>query len=244
MEIPNGSLIEGPLQVGNLQLYTLPIEHHLDSWNASWEQVIDGIKAFPLIVPEYFPPEYRHLRYSSNPAISLAVSSYNDSNYLFDRVAEWCLEENKEVWVLDPAYDETAIALRSAGWFTALAHGANAGLNPLLSRRQFLKGILVLAAGLSPATEVVLEESFRRTVVSENIRHLGQQVPQDTNALLIYPPAHWSSIKDRIIDPESNRLFGFYKNFKDNPAFKNLFLARNYVPSGNKWEQKQVVALI
>lgn len=105
-------MLEGPAKIGNIQLYTLPVNHSRIYGEAYQKVVEDAVSSFKIIIPEYFLPEHTNLyRY---PLIGNYIRYLNTTdNYLFEQVARLCQEQKKEVLVLDPAYDESFIAFRA-----------------------------------------------------------------------------------------------------------------------------------
>ncbi len=105
--------LEGPLTLGKLKLYTLSTEHTAQDWQANQALITQIIQKVDLVIPEYFPPEYRYWLKTTNPIMQLAVDAYAKANVLFDEVEKLCVQENKELWVVDPAYGSEFVLLRS-----------------------------------------------------------------------------------------------------------------------------------
>lgn len=122
--------LEGPIRINNLDLYVLPVDHWRQDYEKHQKLIETAVSQFPIIIPEYFPPEYQSLLDSQNPILGPMFRSYRESNYLFEKVASQCLSENKNVWVLDPAYCGEFAALRAfdlGGTVSLMAGGALMG---------------------------------------------------------------------------------------------------------------------
>lgn len=143
-------MLEGPKEVGNIQLYALPVSHSR-IYGEAYRQVVEkAVSSFKIILPEYFLPEHTGLyRY---PVIGEYIKQLNATdNYLFEQVAQLCQEQKKEVWALDPAYNESFIAFRALlhthpiATFLTLSALAGYGLyqqykNHRITRKGFLEG--------------------------------------------------------------------------------------------------------
>lgn len=248
--------VEGPIRLGQLVLWTLPIEHQRHQWETHKESIEELIKQYSIIIPEYFPPEYKHLR--DAPILGHILGKfYDEANYLFEGIASFAHQKRKDVWVVDPAYNE---AFLTAGGIElaapiGLGLGASALRDRMGTRRQFLAtasvGLAVLIGSLM--TLNLLENTkgqgslsgidFRRVVIAEQLKHLSKsQITGD--ALLIYPPVHWKVINHYLgNDAELQNRVNIYNRLREIPQFAPLFQARHYVPSQEGWKLEQKVSL-
>lgn len=161
-------MIEGPRPVGNINLYTFTTGHDLWSWETSGRALAGAIARFPLIIPEYYPPEYEALKNRGYPVVSGWVEYFDlKNNYLFHEVARICQEQKKDVWVVDPAYSEayiifSAFLLHAPTSATLAFLGRKLGQDFLkqfgerrVSRRGFLRGGAAAVALYSAGSTVV-----------------------------------------------------------------------------------------
>lgn len=238
-------MIEGPRVIGNMNLYALPIEHDKGTWSEKGAEITDAVGKFGVIIPEYFPPEYQ--------SIPIPNSFYYDvENYVFSKVADICVQQKKDVWVIDPAHDASYIAFRTLidtpfitatfllmrYWLVAIRHLAG---NPeVATRRQFLQRVgtevaIPIYAALSWIGDgnTPLESPFRMSMVAQNLIEVGKSLRPKTDSLLIYPPAHWPLIQQYLDDEgERNRTIGRYTEVLEKlPLFKSLYQVRHY-PEG------------
>lgn len=96
------------VKVGNLLLTPIITEHTERDWEEHGKEILAKLDQFQIVIPEYFPPEYKHL--ADNPVME--VSGYEQQNKLFEHLADNLLYRDKDVWVVDPAYSEAAVAFR------------------------------------------------------------------------------------------------------------------------------------
>jgi hypothetical protein len=246
--------LEGPRDLGKLQLHTFTTGHGVRDWAVNKENLTSAIELFPLIIPEYFPPEYQNLTDSDNPLIDHAMEFYSNRNYLFVEVAKQCAELKKDVWVVDPAYDLNFGFLRqglvsaSYGAALSLAYGGLNGLRlsagrPVrdISRRGLLfgsltsviGGTLLTASGHVPKPISDLEDDLRETVTAEFITRIPEYLNEPTEGLLIHTPGHWRKIKYLLDNPEvCKEKLERYRALEAIPPFQTLFRARHY-PEGS-----------
>lgn len=266
-EKANTIQVEGPIQIGQLELSVLPIGHHRHYWERHEDNVKELIRQYPVIIPEYFPLEYQHLK--DVPVLGgILRASYDDANYLFEEIALFAHQEGKGVWVIDPAYDEAFLSIGTMEYSavfgltvgvvaTAAALKKERGLwNRLTTRQQFL---VEVGLGTSFLTGTLISlnmfenakgkgpplsgTDFRRVVIAEQLKSLSQS-DITGNALLIYPPIHWKVIKHYLEnDVELRNRANIYNHLKGIPQFEPLFQARHYVPTQESWNLEQKVSL-
>lgn len=258
--------VEGPLEVGNLQLSVLTMGHSRDDWFKYQDTVKKLIDAYPVIIPEYFPPEYSGT--NGNDLTEGVRKSFKDANYLFDEVEAYCRNSKKEVRVVDPAYNTSFMVLRG-GMFLAESVGLFGGLgalgstvkrrNQTFTRRNFLEhakdfglAAATFSFGVFTPPEILSLSSSRGIVgkfVEPNLRYilivsllkdLSVQIPPKTQGLLIYPNVHWKSIKGYLENDEERRS-GFSKIawLKNVPGANGLFQGRHYISDGYAWSEQQ-----
>ncbi len=247
--------IEGPYQIGNLALSVLPIEHDKKTWEKSQDLVTDAISQFPIIIPEYFPPEYRHLESDPNPFISINVSGYEYANYLFKEVERISNEQSKEVWVLDPAYTAEYGNFFRTSQLGIIFSGIGSIIysamqqHPLPRRAVIAQcvGVPLMFLGLSGLVDNfgIVEPNLRESFVATHLDTLGTLLPPESSALLIYPRSHWSSIKDSLDkkNPKHDLKLNAYLQLKKFPYLESIFYARNYVPDEDGWKQVRRISL-
>ncbi len=104
-----GSVVEKSQQanvesadLNNVHLTTLIVEHGSEPWNLHQSLISELIQQNNVIVPEYFPYEYVE---NGNSLTRVIAATYKKDNELFDHVIELCKQQQKDVWVLDPAYN-------------------------------------------------------------------------------------------------------------------------------------------
>ncbi len=131
------TFLEPPLRIGKLNLHPLNIEHDDEAWEQHGEWLQSVVRAFDIIIPEYYPPEYQHLADHDSLIYRFAMQRYVADNRLFMKLAEKLIEQNKELWVVDPAYDEAMIKLRAA--ITVSVGVANAPLAYKAANSAFTK---------------------------------------------------------------------------------------------------------
>lgn len=262
--------MEGPLIINNLQLSVLTIGHTREDWNKYSDIVRKHIDTFPVIIPEYFPPEYSGI--NENFLTKQAKNRYKDKNYLFDEVEAYCRNTKKEVWVVDPAYNVSFMALR-AGIFLTEAAGLTGMLIVLkeaikrrqqtLTRRELLEYVkdfglatAAFSAGVITPPEILslmssqgiigsfTEDNLRHSVTAQLLKDLSLQVPLKTQALLIYPNDHWENIKEYLNDDEKRRsVLSKIALLKKVPGTKPLFQGRRYVSDGSVWQEQQKIEI-
>lgn len=262
--------MEDPLAISNLQLSVLTMGHAREDWNKYSDIVKKHIDAFPVIIPEYFPPEYSGI--NENFLTKQAKNRYEDKNYLFDEVEAYCRNTKKEVWVVDPAYNVSFIALRGGILLTETAGlaGMLIALRKTIKRRQqtltrkeFLEyvkdsGLAVVAfsAGVITPPEILslvsgqgfigsfTEDNLRHIVTAQLLKDLSLRVPPKTQALLIYPNDHWENIKEYLNDDEKRRsVFSKIALLKKVPSTKSLFQGRRYISDGSVWLEQQKIEI-
>lgn len=264
-EIVNTLQLEGPIKLGQLELWSLPIEHSRHDWETHQQGIKEAIKQFPIIIPEYFPLEYKYIIDKAILGDILGVM-YNDANYLFEEVASFAQQEGKDVWVIDPAYNKEFLLLGGGELATtgAALVGSGAGWdrlrsserwNKMITRREFLiaSGLgLVGLIGVSSALNILKNatgqgylsgQDFRRVVVAEQLKHLSQS-HINGKALLIYPPIHWQVINQYLRDDSGlQKRANVYNRLREIPQFESLFQARHYVPYQKGWKLTQKLSL-
>lgn len=258
--------LEGPLEIGNLQLSVLTMQHSKNDWLRYQDSVRELIDVSTVIIPEYFPPEYSGT--NGNYFAKYARESYKDSNYLFDEVEAYCRNNKKEVWVVDPAYNASFMTLRG-GTFLTESLGLIGAMNILVNavesrqrvftRRNFLErskdfglAIATFSTGLFTPPEILFLSSTRGivgTFVELNLRYiltasllkdLSVHVPPKTQGLLIYPNIHWKGIKEYVEDDEKRRsALSKIVWLKNVPGLNSLFQGRHYTIDGNDWLEEQ-----
>lgn len=253
-------MLEGPIKIGNIDLYPYLINHSKEDWEVNGQSLIEAMRRFGLIMPEYFPPEYSGIR-DRIPILGRYITDNLDpsDNYLFKKVEEFCKENKKNVYVLDPAYNESFIIFHGilflpvTGMLSAVAAKMGYELfkqnSNTITRRAFLKGIVAVCSATAatqlsigalqgphkiPGPSVVLgniEDQFRESQVAQNLIKLGDLLPAQTEALLIYPPSHWKGIEYYLENADSRReTLGKYRWLRWF-GLKSLYEIRHY-PEG------------
>lgn len=258
--------MEGPLKVGNLQLSVLTMGHSRDDWFKYQDTVKKLIDTYPVIIPEYFPPEYSGT--NGNRLTEGVRKTFKDANYLFDEVEAYCRNSKKEVWIVDPAYNTSFMVLRG-GMFLAETVGLFEGLgalgstvkrrNSTFTRRNFLEhakdfglAAATFSIGVFTPPEILslsssqgivgklVERHLRYILIASLLKDLSAQVPPKTQGLLIYPNIHWESIK-KYLENDGERRSGLSKIawLKNVPGANYLFQGRHYISDGYAWSEQQ-----
>lgn len=257
--------IVGGLQIGNLSLTALLTEHREEDWNKNRDLITEKLQPFNVVIPEYFPPEYERL---GSGLFSRGMRMYEDENKFFNHLSNYCLQQDKEIRVLDPAYNEAAIALRAISNIKVtgpLSLGVNGTVE--LAIRLFVgqiskktgtppkeifppaaKGILyALTTGFmhfqSMGYSIKLERDLRRVFIATAIVKLGEILPENSSAAIIYPPGHWYGENNEpgIINYLQNetlreQTFSQYESIYGKILpLKSLFRTRYYKPEEGKW---------
>lgn len=108
-------LIEKPIQIGtNLSLHPITVRHDVEAWKKYGPKITELVNSYPIVIPEYFPPEYTHLENDPDRTVAYLVGAIKRSgaNYLFEGVEQAMKTGKNDVWVLDPAYNKEFITLR------------------------------------------------------------------------------------------------------------------------------------
>ncbi len=219
---------ENPITLGNLTLTPILTEHDEKTWVENGSKLLEQLKPFSTVIPEYYPPEYTNLT-NKNPLLKI----YDSSNYAFKKIAAYCSNNHKEVYVVDPYYSEDAIKLHFSMTNSPLILAGTAGLaiangaikaiqiseeikkrdNGLTSgqeasrniSKKIFGGILQIgslgAAGTLQATNFSTKEEidFRRVFVARGLKIVGNTLLQKTQAAIIYPKEHWEwSVQDNL----------------------------------------------
>lgn len=97
------------LSLNRINLQVLTVEHWVGIWPKYGDVISQAISSADVVIPEYFPPEYLGLTEGLDNAIA---RNYNDSNELFFHTADQFKDKQKDVWLVDPAYNNDLIHVR------------------------------------------------------------------------------------------------------------------------------------
>lgn len=253
------------LQIGNLSLTAILVEHGEKDWRSHGQEILNELKPFSLVIPEYFPPEYIHLE--ENPLMKPGLSFYQKQNVLFDHIANYALINNKEIRVLDPAYSLLGIA------FAYGVSGSKSKREPSppeikptknegqpkdksLNLKKLLRWGIATGALAGGTTRLafdknMFEQDLRRVLVAQALIQLGETLPPETRALIIYPPAHWygrtketpgwdsaTGIKEYLTNNDRRKFaLSLYRGLKNKKTFGPLFATRHYRSKNSRWEK-------
>jgi len=248
-------MVAETVKIGKLEIQPLTTKGDQESWEQNRDEVTYAVNQFGLVIPEYFPPEYLHLKSVGYPVLSGIIDVYDQVwTPLYRQVAEVCQKSQKDVLVLDPAHDLSFAYFRgllkmapfvavSAIATVASAHNLHEDLKTQKSsRRSFLKflgtsgmiGFMGLNGGLASSLlgmKVSLignEDEFRDSMVAEHLIQLGEST-NSFEALLIYDPIHWKNIQGFVSDEGARRAslrkYAFLRNL---PFFESMFDTRFY----------------
>lgn len=183
----------------NLDVIGIPLEHNVGEWQRYETLLKDEIGKVDGVIFEYFPEEMTD--WKQNPLIQ---QTYDLNLFLpfFEKLAEEVKNQNKEVYVLDPAHDNAFVWVRGLP-YGLMGAGAGAVGKSLwdgfgtakISRRQFISKLGLGALGLAAVGSGVVagpssfyqekrsntpttrfsETDFRRTVIAKGISQMGEQ---------------------------------------------------------------------
>lgn len=263
--------LEGPIQIGKLNLSVLITGHTMKHYEKYGSDVKKAIDAFPIIIPEYFPPEYSGE--NGNPLTEAIKDIYRDANYFFDEIEAYCRQNKKEVWVMDPAYNLSFMASRVAmlipevaltmGVASQLLFGESSGRlkQSTLTRKNLLRQMgnlgftaaafgfglvfpweIAFTVGSRGIGGTVAENNLRQVIVAQLLKDFSAQVQSETQALLIYPRLHWEGIKGYLLNDEKRgSLLSKLEFLKDTSGTNLFFEGRNYVSDGSVWNQRSKI---
>lgn len=203
------------IQIGNLSLTAIVTEHNEKTWESQGQEILKELKSFPLVIPEYFPPEYKNN--DKNSFMEFGVNYYDKENKLFDHVSDFCLKNSKEIRVLDAAYNEAIVAFRAlinvpeataySVFGVPLAIAATerrkskketevksdkvSSVFHNTARAVMVGGALTGSASRMTIDSNTYEQTLRRVFVAQALIQLGNSLKPGSHAAIIYPPAHW-----------------------------------------------------
>ncbi len=208
------------IKIGKMELTPIITEHDKETWQKDGKEIIKELEKYPTIIPEYFPADYEpHLQ--ENPLIDYAIdylSEYGELNYLFEEIAKFSLQRNKEILVVDPAYSEAFVKLRATrnwwmpvlGAVAATPFAAQAAEHTKnydnTSVGKTIKSIAKLAYSYGAAVGGVgfgtflmagdkdpmgIELDIRHVFIAESLSQIGTSDNSPEQAAIIYPAGHW-----------------------------------------------------
>jgi hypothetical protein len=182
------------------------VEHDewaLATYGDRLKQLID---THDVIIPEYYPAEYASLQ--NHPIFGERVRFHNRRNAMFDNLGEYCDEQNKDVWVLDPSHSAKFglwarllpvsahdIARFGAGYLTAKMLSGLVGIPE--DQSKLLAGLAggILTAGTHDVQlqYEMQENDLRRAFVARSLRRLleSDKLEAGSDVLFITPAGHW-----------------------------------------------------
>ncbi|MGB4965584.1 MAG: twin-arginine translocation signal domain-containing protein [Microgenomates group bacterium] len=254
------SIVE-TVQLGRINIQALPLEHksgidqtvQVDGQTSTLKDQVSSIVAeADGVIFEYLPHEIRE----KSPTKPEQYFNY------FGPFEQACIDQKKEAFALDPAYD---ISFAVANNFSQMTSGLTGTLVSVLgatlgkkqsepvslTRRRFMGLTGSAAAGvavfgttnmLSHATEDTMskpipfipnEAHFRRCVIARGLIDLSERPEMaGKNLLLLYPPVHWEGIKALLANRE--RLDRDFAIYKKlYPLDDKFFVAREYIADTN-----------
>jgi hypothetical protein len=253
--------------IGNLTCQLIRTEHDTKDWDQGKDTLLNQIGTSREAIFEYFPPEYRPNIYKDG--VLTAIDFMTDEirgNGLFYRLAEVLKEQNKAVWLVDPAYSAEFAYFRAIQyWPNILATGVAetgfiaAGIKNAveqyskMSRREFL---LHLSAIISMSSAIPIlgtfsfsighnktEADFRRVHIANNLKVLGGKVEVGTKMPIVYPKAHFDGdFTPGILDYLNNENLlqeglSKYRSYSENKYFGPLFKIRKWETENNEWKR-------
>lgn len=253
-------MLEAPIQIGNIDLMAFTSGHAREHWEAYRSILVKEIIRHPSVFLEYHPKEHTLKKWPYqllNDQINLLNST---DNYLFIKVTDLCEKLRKDVWVFDPAYNESFILLH--GMLFAVSAFPPAALalemgrelyqhrHDLITRGTFLKGGIAAAsavtatalgigafvgpnkiAGPSPAIGN-MENNFRESMVAQHLVDQGAKLPR-LDALFITTASHWQGTRFYLENETARKqILDRYLWLGNFDIFKHLFRARHY-PDGH-----------
>jgi hypothetical protein len=247
-----------------LSLTVLPVEHDPRLLPSIEGSILNLVKNSDGVILEYIPAEVELLQ--DNPFYSMLSAGIMP---FFGKIQEFCISENKDIYSVDPAHDVNfELVAKAPAWIGIAGAGValletRKQLADILkhqrpSRRSFLKrlGLAAFALGggfgaidgLSRAgaipDSISAENQFRRIIITEGIKQLGKRIDQesekDVNLLLVYPPAHWKAIKQKLNDPNNGNLFTKIHSILGQQFEKSFFTIRKYSPSPNGLVKQEI----
>lgn len=227
------------LRLGNLFLTPIITEHDEETWSINGDEILSLISEFPVIIPEYFPPDYE-AGISDSPLVDFAIdnlSQYNRLNSAFDYIEEFVRNSNKEIWVVDPAYSEAFVKMRLLrnSWMPVLGTTLSSPFafkavesvkkidssKPIKAIENILEALFsgsVALAGMgstvlaypSDITPMGFEQDLRHTFIAEGLEQLGNISSKPTKAATIYPSGHWYGVSDKM--PQTKGILYYLEN--------------------------------
>lgn len=263
-----------------LTITAIPLERCPNPIPEYREALEEAVKKSDGVIFEYFPQETARL--SSSPFLGIYRKFYDEIMAFFTPLADLAKKHEKPAYVLDPAHDENFAAIfHELPTFCALVGTGVGGIDTFLnsvdligrfakqevfykkrSRRQFIRGLGLLAAGLalsrykvegvkeektripSPPGSYPTETRFRRAIVSKGISQVGENLDKNPKAeakslVLFYPPVHWEGLKQLLKDREKlEKEFKICSILKKGWLKNAFFTARKYEWTGKDWQFK------
>ena len=260
------------ITVGNLELTPIITEHNKKTWQENGSDILNRLKEFKIVIPEYFPPDYEHSM-KNNQLLDKAINltNYDDSNYLFTEISNYLLRQSKQVLVVDPAYSEAFVKLRlSRNWWMPILGGFATSI-PFLTKKDSKTGeinikktLVAATVGLVAGTYTAgcdhdptgIELDIRHVFIAESLTQIGKGLVTPTKAALIYPGGHWkgeikqsmqwtNGILFYLQNPkERQEKFNKYcETFANKKKWQDFYKIRRYTSDNNKWEKQTEIEL-
>lgn len=219
--LPEKKFVGETIRVGNLELTPIITEHDKKTWEKDGDEILHTLENYPLVIPEYFPPDYEP-NLKDNPIIDLAIdkaTNYDSLNFAFTKIEEYAQKSDKIVCVVDPAYSDAFVKLRaSKNWWMPLLGAISASpfavqasehikkfnkstpLKTVVSAVKTVSTSAMAISGVAAGTFFMggdkdpmgVELDIRHVFIAESLVQLGEEVLQPTKTALIYPKGHWN----------------------------------------------------
>lgn len=212
-ERPTEPPLVGPFEVGGSNVYALEAEYRVSSFTPRAQELIGQAD---VVIPQFFPAEWKE----QGSQLYDRVTSKGIAAF-YSLVAAHTQASRGELWVVDPYYDDAAIAFRgmlaapegAALVASAVGYERLAGERRRRQRRQSNKftrrdvlrssAVALCALGLE-GTQIAglghpgmfyAEHSFRQAMSAQHIRHLCEsgQIAPGSAVLAVIPHHHWGS---------------------------------------------------
>lgn len=87
LQVPNAvdtrDIVGEKVVLGNLNVTPIITEHNRQAWVENGEQILEALRGFPTVIPEYFPPDYE-LHLTDDPLVVSGIdrfSKYKELNF-------------------------------------------------------------------------------------------------------------------------------------------------------------------